>query len=466
MNIAVIGSGYVGLVTGACFSELGNHVTCIDINRDKISALQRGIMPIYEPGLEAMVLSNIAAGRLHFAVSLDELTVQPQLIFIAVGTPSDKNGSADMQYVLQAASDIGKYITDYCIVVDKSTVPVGVADQVKHLIEQELQKRQLSITCDVVSNPEFLREGAAIDDFMKPDRVIIGHSSEQAKTMMMELYMPIVRNREKIYFMNVKDAEMTKYVANAMLATKISFMNEIAVLCDTLGVDVENVRLGIGSDARIGNAFINPGCGYGGSCFPKDVKALIKIAEQQGVDPVILHSVEKRNASQKQWLPQRVLEFFGADLTGLHIGVWGLAFKPETDDLREASSLVLLESLIAHHATVTVYDPVAMPAAKTMLPAVWNESGQLRFAEAQYDALNAVDALVLVTEWKSFCYPDLARMKQLMRQRVIFDGRNQYDPQYILDAGFRYFGVGRGESLFKNQTVKSTASDCAVSIPE
>ena len=444
MNITVIGAGYVGLVTGTCFAELGNHVTCVDVNKEKIANLKKGILPIYEPGLESMVAANKAAGRLHFASSLKEIAVEPNLIFIAVGTPSDKEGSADMKYVLEAARGIGAFISDYCVVVDKSTVPVGVADQVKEIIQDELKKRGLKTKFDVVSNPEFLREGAAIDDFMKPDRIIIGLTSKKAKAIMLELYTPILRNPEKIYFMNVKDAEMTKYAANAMLATKISFMNEMAVLCDKMGVDVENVRLGIGSDSRIGNSFINPGCGYGGSCFPKDVKALIKMAQQNGVDPLILNAVEERNYHQKRLLPQKITEIFGDDLSKITVGVWGLSFKPGTDDLREASSLVLLEDLIARNATVQAYDPVSMPLAKETFPAEWFKSGKLKFAKHQYDALKNADALVLVTEWKPFCYPDLAAMKDLMRRHVILDGRNQYDPKQIKAAEFDYYGIGRG----------------------
>jgi UDPglucose 6-dehydrogenase len=443
VNITVIGAGYVGLVTGACFAELGNHVTCVDVNKEKVANLKQGIMPIYEPGLESMVMSNMKAGRLNFTTSLKDSSSEPHAIFIAVGTPSDKDGSADMQYVLEAAHNIGAYINQYCVIVDKSTVPVGVADQVEDAIRSELKKRKLDIQFDVVSNPEFLREGAAIDDFMRPDRIIVGLNSKSAKSIMLELYTPILRNPEKIYFMNVKDAEMTKYVANAMLATKISFMNEMAVLCDRLGVDIENVRIGIGSDSRIGNAFIYPGCGYGGSCFPKDVKALIKMAEKHQVDPLVLRAVEDRNYNQKQFLPEKITQYFGQDLSNKKIGVWGLSFKPGTDDMREASSLVLIENLISRNAQVQAYDPVAMPAAQKMMPAEWFSSGKLQLAENQYDALNDVDAMVLVTEWKPFCYPDLTAMKKIMRQHVIFDGRNQYDPKQMKDAEFEYFGIGR-----------------------
>lgn len=447
MNITVIGAGYVGLVTGACFAELGNHVTCVDVNQEKIKNLKLGILPIYEPGLDAMVVSNLENKRLHFVNSLNEISIQPQVIFIAVGTPSDIDGSADLKYVLEAAQNIGSYINDYCVVVDKSTVPVGVADEVKNTIQAELLKRNLHIQFDIVSNPEFLREGAAIDDFMKPDRVIIGCTSKKSKHIMHELYAPICRNPEKIYYMNVKDAEMTKYVANAMLATKISFMNEMAVLCEKMGVDVENVRIGIGSDSRIGNAFIYPGCGYGGSCFPKDVKALIKMAENNSFDPLVLKSVEERNFYQKKVLPERIIQIFGNDLTGITIGVWGLSFKPGTDDMREASSLVLINDLIARNAKVRAYDPASMPVARQMFPAEWFDSQKLILTEHQYDVVENVDALVLVTEWKPFCYPDLNLMKKLMRRALIIDGRNQYDPKQIMDAEFEYCGIGRYSSL-------------------
>jgi UDPglucose 6-dehydrogenase len=443
LNITVIGAGYVGLVTGTCFAELGSRVTCVDVNKQKIANLQKGILPIYEPGLEPMVASNIAEGRLHFVTSLEDQASEPHVFFIAVGTPSDTDGSADMQYVLNAAKNIGAYISQYCVIVDKSTVPVGVGDQVRSVIQAELEKRGLKISFDVVSNPEFLREGAAIDDFMRPDRIIIGGAAEKSKALMLELYLPIMRTAEKIYFMNVKDAEMTKYVANAMLATKISFMNEMAVLCDSMGVDVENVRLGIGSDSRIGSSFIYPGCGYGGSCFPKDVKALVKMAENHGVDPLVLRAVEARNFAQKHVLPDKLRTIFGDDLSGVTIGVWGLSFKPGTDDMREASSLVLLENLMARNARVQAYDPVAMGVARDMLPAEWFTSGRLQMAEHQYAALDQADALVLVTEWKPFCYPDLTVMKKLMRRHIILDGRNQYDPKQLRDAEFEYYGIGR-----------------------
>ena len=444
MNITVIGAGYVGLVTGACFAELGNHVTCVDVNEQKIANLKKGILPIYEPGLEQMVMSNMQEDRLRFATSLSSIGMDPHVIFIAVGTPSDKDGSADIKYVLEAARDIGNHIKQYCVIVDKSTVPVGMADQVKQIIQQALKQRHLDIDFDVVSNPEFLREGAAIEDFMRPDRVIVGLESNNAKNVMLDLYLPILRNPERIYFMNVKDAEMTKYAANAMLATRISFMNEMALLCERMGVDIENVRIGIGSDSRIGNAFLNSGCGYGGSCFPKDVRALMKMAEGHGVHPLILQAVENRNFAQKRLLPEKIIRLFGEDLSGVTIGVWGLAFKPGTDDMREASSLVLIEECIRRGAQVRAYDPAAMPQARQTMPEEWFASGKLVLTEHQYDALNEADALAVVTEWKPFCYPDLAMMKNRMRRRIILDGRNQYDPKQMHESGFDYYGIGRG----------------------
>ncbi|HLB43223.1 MAG TPA: UDP-glucose/GDP-mannose dehydrogenase family protein [Gammaproteobacteria bacterium] len=447
MNITVIGAGYVGLVTGACFAELGNHVTCVDVNQAKIHQLKQGMLPIYEPGLEALVVSNMHAGRLHFYTSFFEIPVDPHVIFIAVGTPSDLDGSVDIKFVLEAAHHIGAFIKRDCVIVDKSTVPVGMADQVQAIIQAQLTQRQLAIHFDVISNPEFLREGAAIEDFMRPDRIIIGLATDRAKQTMLDLYLPIMRHPERIYFMSVKDAEMTKYAANAMLATRVSFMNEMAVLCGHIGVDIENVRIGIGSDRRIGNAFLYSGCGYGGSCFPKDVRALIKIAEQHGVDPMILRAAEERNSAQKYLLSEKIIQYFGEDLSSINIGVWGLSFKPETDDMREAPSLVLLEQLIKRGAYVQAYDPAAMSVARDILPVKWFESGQLKLAGHQYEVLHNVDALVLVTEWKPFCYPDITVMKNLMRQKIIFDGRNQYDCRRMQEAGFEYFGIGRGSLL-------------------
>ena len=443
MNITVIGAGYVGLVTGACFAELGNLVTCVDVNEHKINNLRKGVLPIYEPGLEPMVAANMSAGRLQFVTSLADVTNEPHAFFIAVGTPSGKDGSAEIKYVLEAARNIGERMTDYCVIVDKSTVPVGMADQVRDVIQKQLDQRKVSISFDVVSNPEFLREGAAIEDFMRPDRVIVGLESDNAKQIMLDLYLPILRSPERIFFMNVKDAEMTKYAANAMLATRISFMNEMALLCERMGVDIENVRRGIGSDSRIGPAFLNPGCGYGGSCFPKDVRALVKMAEQNGVDPMILHAVESRNHQQKNVLPAKVVELFGEDLSGVIIGVWGLSFKPGTDDMREASSMVLIDDVIRRGGTIQAYDPAAMSVAREMMPKEWFSNGKLILSDHQNDALKNADVLALVTEWQSFSYPDIAMMKNLMRKHIILDGRNHYDPKYMRDAGFEYYGIGR-----------------------
>lgn len=444
MNITVMGAGYVGLVTAACFAELGNHVTCIDIDHHKIHQLQHGKLPIYEPHLAVMIKNNVQAGRLFFATALNEVFAEQHIIFIAVGTPSNDEGAAEIKYVLEAARDIGRHIKNYCIIVDKSTVPVGMSAHVHNVIQKELSERRLQIEFDVISNPEFLREGAAIEDFMRPDRIIIGLSNDSIKHIILDLYLPIVRHPERIFFMSIEDAEMTKYAANAMLATRISFMNEMALLCEYMHVDIENVRIGIGADSRIGSRFLNPGCGYGGSCFPKDVRALIKMAEQHGLDSLILKAVEKRNSLQKKLLVEKVLHHFGNDLSGITLAVWGLAFKPDTDDMREASSLVILEKIIEHGANVQAYDPQAMPMAQKILPAKWFALRQLVFVTHQFEALQNADALLLITEWQSFCFPDIAVMKKLMRRRIIFDGRNQYDPRPMRDAGFIYYGIGRG----------------------
>ena len=446
MNIVVVGSGYVGLVTGTCFAEMGNKVTCVDIDQQKIDKLKKGILPIYEPGLEEMVLSNVKENRLHFTTSLAEAAEGAAIFFIAVGTPPGEDGSADLQYVLAVARDIGRNLHDYAVVVDKSTVPVGTADKVNAAIRQELEVRGADIDFDVVSNPEFLKEGAAIDDFMYPDRVVIGSNSERATKLMHQLYAPFMRNHDCVITMGVRDAEMTKYAANAMLATKISFMNEIACMCDRLGVDVENVRQGIGSDSRIGFSFIYPGCGYGGSCFPKDVQALVQMARQIDFDARVLEAVEARNELQKHRLAEMVRSEFGAELAGRTFALWGLAFKPGTDDMREAPSKAVLEELIGAGAHVVAYDPVAGEVARRELPAEWFDRGLLRLAEHQYDALQDADALVLVTEWKPFRNPDFDKMKSLMKQAVIFDGRNQYEPDHMEELGFTYYAIGRGKS--------------------
>ena len=443
MNLTVIGTGYVGLVTGTCFAEMGNAVTCVDTDERKVLALKEGRIPIYEPGLENYVLNNAKEGRLRFTTSLAEAMADSNVYFIAVGTPPGQDGSADLQYVLAVAREIGRHLKEYAVVVDKSTVPVGTADKVRAAISGELQKRGVEIPFDVVSNPEFLKEGAAVEDFMRPDRIIIGTDSDRAQEVLRQLYGDFSRNHDRILVMGIRDAEMTKYAANAMLATKISFMNEIASLCDCLGVDVEKVRRGIGSDSRIGFSFIYPGCGYGGSCFPKDVKALIRTAEECEMDPLVLHAVHRRNERQKHVLFQKITERFGQDLSGMTFGVWGLAFKPGTDDIREAPAVVLLHELIGAGARVKAYDPEAAAPARQELPKAWFENGFLQLTRHQYEALEGVDALVLVTEWKPFRHPDFKAMKEMMKQPIVFDGRNQYEPPLLKTEGFEYCGIGR-----------------------
>jgi len=443
MKLTIIGTGYVGLVTGACFAEMGNTVTCVDIDKNKIDGLKKGVLPIYEPGLEPVVVNNYKNGRLQFCTSISDPIAESDVYFIAVGTPPGEDGSADLQYVQAVAKDIGQHINHYTVVVDKSTVPVGTADKVRAVIQAELEKRAKNVPFDVVSNPEFLKEGAAVEDFMRPDRVVIGTESEKAKQAMRDLYGPFMRTHERILFMGVRDAEMTKYAGNAMLATKISFMNEIANLCERMGVDVENVRQGIGSDSRIGYSFIYPGAGYGGSCFPKDVKALVRMAKDHNFEPTVLNAVESRNDAQKHVLIEKIHRRFGADLKNKKFGLWGLAFKPGTDDMREASSVVLLHGLIAAGAAVVAYDPVAMDAAKRELPREWFDKGHLTLATEQYSALQDVDAMILITEWKPFRHPDFGRIRKMMKSPVIFDGRNQYDPKTLREAGFEYSGIGR-----------------------
>ena len=443
MNLAVVGTGYVGLVTGACFAEMGNQVTCVDIDSGKVERLRQGEIPIYEPGLKPVVLRNAEDGRLKFTTSLAEAMTTAQVIFIAVGTPPGEDGSADLSHVLAVARTIGTHLNDYKVVVTKSTVPVGTADKVRAALTDELNKRGVQRDFDVVSNPEFLKEGAAVEDFMKPDRIVVGTDSERARELMRELYQDFSRNHDRIIFMGIRDAEMTKYASNSMLATKISFMNEIANLCDRVGVDVEKVRLGIGSDSRIGYSFIYPGCGYGGSCFPKDVRALIHTAMEHDYQPLVLQAVHDRNESQKHVLFAKIVERFGHDLSGLTFGLWGLSFKPGTDDLREAPAVVLLFELIGAGAKVRAYDPEAMDAARKELPQAWFELGVLTLCRNQYEALDGVDALALVTEWKPFRHPDFRAMKEMMRQPVIFDGRNQYEPKAAKREGFSYVGIGR-----------------------
>lgn len=444
MKLTVVGTGYVGLVTGACFAEMGNEVTCVDVDRNKVERLKQGILPIYEPGLDSIVSGNFKAGRLRFTTSLPEAMHDTHVFFIAVGTPPGEDGSADLQYVLAVAHEIGRHLNEYAVIVDKSTVPVGTADKVRAAVQSELDRRTSKIKFDMISNPEFLKEGAAVEDFMRPDRIVVGTDSERARAIMQELYAPFNRNHERTQYMGIREAEMTKYAANAMLATKISFMNEIASLCEKLGVDVESVRVGIGSDSRIGYSFIYPGCGYGGSCFPKDVKALIHMAGEQDFDAHLLRAVEQRNNDQKHALVRKITARYGTDLSGHSFALWGLAFKPGTDDMREAPSLVLLQALIAAGARVIAHDPVAMTAARRELPAAWLTGGQLSLVDDQYDALKGADALALVTEWKPFRHPDFLRMRTLMKNPVVFDGRNQYEPRHMRDIGFEYYGIGRG----------------------
>lgn len=443
MHITVIGTGYVGLVTGACIAEMGNTVHCVDVDPKKIENLKKGILPIYEPGLETVVTENFEAKRLHFTTQLSDAMAHSDLLFIAVGTPPGEDGSADLRYVVEVARQIGSLMERPTIVVNKSTVPVGTGDMVRATIAEQLQQRGVQIEFDVVSNPEFLKEGAAVDDFMHPDRIVVGTESEWARKVMTELYAPFTRNHPRMMMMGIRDAEMTKYAANAMLATKISFMNEIASLCDRLDVDVENVRLGIGSDQRIGYHFIYAGLGYGGSCFPKDVKALINIAQQNDFEPKLLEAVEARNEQQKQSLFNKINTHFNGDLEGRTFCVWGLAFKPGTDDMREAPSVVLINSLIKAGAKVRAFDPIASETAVREFPEAYFKDGVLEITEGQYEAAIDADALLLVTEWKPFRRPDFKALKKLLKQPLIFDGRNQYDPVQIHRDGFDYYGMGR-----------------------
>jgi UDPglucose 6-dehydrogenase len=436
MKIVVVGTGYVGLVTGTCFAEVGIEVTCVDIDQRKINNLLEGIMPIYEPGLEEMVLRNVAKGRLHFSTSLKDSIQGAEVAFIAVGTPPGEDGSADLKYVLGVANEIGQHMQDYLVVVTKSTVPVGTSIKVKNAVAEALNARSSKLGFDVASNPEFLKEGAAIEDFLKPDRIVVGTESERAEELIRKLYKPFVMNGHPILFMDIASAEMTKYAANSMLATKISFMNDIANLCEIMGADVNLVRKGIGSDARIGNKFIYPGVGYGGSCFPKDVKALIRTAKEQGYQMRILESVEEVNESQKHVLSNKVIAHFGQSLKGKTFGVWGLSFKPKTDDMREAPSVVIINNLLDRGAEVKAYDPVAMHEAKHQL------GDTITYCKDPYEALIDVDAMLLVTEWPEFRLPNFEVMKRLMRGTTIFDGRNQYDAKEVREHGFTYYSIG------------------------
>ena len=440
MKVTAIGTGYVGLVTGACLAEMGNHVVCLDVNPDKIRVLNAGEIPIHEPGLLELVRRNVAAGRLQFTTDVDLAVNHGTILFIGVGTPPDEDGSADLQYVVAAARSIGARMTDYKVIVDKSTVPVGTADKVKAAIAEELAKRGIELPFAVVSNPEFLKEGAAVEDFLKPDRIIIGSEDEQATLLMRALYAPFNRNSDRMLVMDVRSAEFTKYAANAMLATRISFMNELALLAEKVGADIELVRRGIGSDPRIGYSFLYAGAGYGGSCFPKDVKALVQAAQSEGIPLRVLAAVEAANERQKLVLVDKVVGRFGADLTGRHFAIWGLAFKPNTDDMREAPALVIIDALLQRGATVSVYDPVAMPEARR----IWGDRAGLVFAAHADAALTAADALLLVTEWKEFKSPDFDGIKSSLKQPVIFDGRNQYEPALMKALGIEHHGIGRG----------------------
>jgi len=439
LKITVVGTGYVGLVSGACLAEVGNDVLCLDLDQKKIKILNEGGIPIYEPGLQDMVQRNRKAGRLAFTTDIEQAVAFGTIQFIAVGTPPSEDGSADLQHVVAAARSIGRHMRDYRVVVDKSTVPVGTADKVRAAISEELKQRGADIAFSVVSNPEFLKEGAAVDDFMRPDRIVVGSDDERATTVMRNLYAPFQRNHERVIVMDVRSAELTKYAANAMLATRISFMNEIANLAERLGADVECVRRGIGADPRIGYHFLYPGVGYGGSCFPKDVQALIRTADEAGMKLLILDAVEEANVLQKQVLAQKIVKRFGADLKGLNFALWGLAFKPNTDDLREAPSRVLVAELLARGASVTAYDPVAMPEAKHIYAA----ESRVRFAESPLAAVEGADALAIVTEWKEFRSPDFERLKKLLRTPAIFDGRNLYDPAEVRHNGLEYYPIGR-----------------------
>jgi len=440
MNIAVIGSGYVGLVSGTCFAEMGNRVTCVDIDPIKIEKLNKGVLPIFEPGLDQMVLKNVKNKNLFFTTELDKALKNSEIAFIAVGTPMGADGSADLQYVLAVAKSIGKSMQKRLVVVDKSTVPIGTADKVKVTIQAELDIRNSDLEFDVVSNPEFLKEGAAIDDFMKPDRVVIGADTDYAFKLMKQLYSPFLRTFDRFITMDIRSAEMTKYAANAMLATKISFMNEIANICEKVGADANQVRIGIGSDKRIGYSFIYPGAGYGGSCFPKDVKALTKIAKENGYNSKLITAVEEVNDAQKLVIAQKIINRFGTDLTGFTFGIWGLAFKPGTDDMREAPAIYVIKELVKRGAMIRAYDPKAMNEAKEYY---LNGIKNIEYVNSKYEVLKNSSALVLLTEWKEFCSPDFDELKNQLKNPIIFDGRNQYNAFNLEAKGFEYYQIGK-----------------------
>lgn len=439
MKISVIGTGYVGLVSGTCFAQMGNSVTCVDIDEKKVQSLKEGIIPIYEPGLEDMVVENHKKDTLDFTTDIKTAIEKTKISFIAVGTPMGEDGSADLRYVLAVAKSIGEYMQDYMVVVNKSTVPVGTAQKVKETIQAELDKRGVDIDFDVVSNPEFLKEGAAIADFMHPDRVVVGADSEKAMQIMHDLYAPFMKNHDRFIGMDIKSAEMTKYTANAMLATKISFMNEISNICELVGADINKVRNGIGSDSRIGYSFIYPGCGYGGSCFPKDVQALAKTSKDHGYTPRILDAVEAVNKDQKYVISNKVISRFGEDLSGKTFAAWGLSFKPETDDMREASSVAIINELTSHGAKIVAYDPKARHEAESFY---LKENENVSYVDSKYEALKDADAVILITEWQEFKSPDFDEMKTLLKSSIFFDGRNQFDKDHMAEIGFEYFQIG------------------------
>ncbi|WP_298998244.1 UDP-glucose dehydrogenase family protein [Flagellimonas sp. S174] len=441
MNLTIIGTGYVGLVSGTCFAEMGNNVTCIDVDEKKIENLKNGIIPIYEPGLEAMVKRNVKNNTLHFSTSLESHLNNCDITFIAVGTPMGEDGSADLKYVLQVASEIGQHMEKELIIVDKSTVPVGTADKVSETIKKQLDNRGVNISFNVVSNPEFLKEGDAISDFMKPDRVVIGSNNEVATKKMRSLYAPFFRSSmDRLITMDVRSAEMTKYVANAMLATKISFMNEVSNICELVGADVNKVRIGIGSDSRIGYSFIYPGSGYGGSCFPKDVKALKKTAEEHGYTAELIGAVEDVNDRQKMVIAKKITNHFGKDLSGKTFAIWGLAFKPETDDMREAPAIYIIKDLVQRGAKIQAYDPKAMDEAQHFY---LKDVDGVSYYNSKYETLQNADAMVLLTEWKEFRSPDFHEIKKQLNQPIIFDGRNQYNDQLLIEGGFDYYQIGK-----------------------
>lgn len=437
MRIAIVGTGYVGLVSGTCFAEMGADVTCVDVDRKKIDRLLAGDIPIYEPQLDEMVARNVKEGRLHFSTDLSECIDNVEIVFSAVGTPPDEDGSADLKYVLEVARTVGRNMHDYVLLVTKSTVPVGTALKVKAAIQEELDKRGVDIPFDVASNPEFLKEGTAIQDFMSPDRVVVGVDSERAKALLTKLYKPLMLKSFRVIFTDIASAEMIKYAANSMLATRISFMNDIANLCEKVGADVNMVRQGIGADTRIGSKFLYPGCGYGGSCFPKDVKALIRTAQKNGCAMQVLEAVESVNEEQKRLVSKKLYRIYGGELKGLKVALWGLAFKPDTDDMREATSLVTMDLLTKAGCTVSVFDPVAMDECRRRV------GDKVQYANDMYDAVKDADALILLTEWKQFRMPQWDRVKSLMQRPVVIDGRNIYDPKAMEEAGFTYTCIGR-----------------------